>query len=99
MRDMGYVPENPRPYGTSTPRHRSQPIRIHRSSSSRSTWPASSTSPGRDEFLSAADGVGESPTGDGSGALDAAVVTALRHLAEMINQGPEFGAISRLAGL
>jgi hypothetical protein len=54
---------------------------------------------GRDEFLSSADGVGESPTGDCSGALDADVVAALRHLAEMINQGPEFGAVSPLAGL
>jgi transposase, IS30 family len=35
--DLGYVPENPCPYGTSTPRRRSQPTRIQRSNSSRST--------------------------------------------------------------
>jgi hypothetical protein len=41
----GYVPENPCPYGISAPRRRSQPIRIHRSSSSRSTRPANINSP------------------------------------------------------
>jgi hypothetical protein len=43
--DLVYVRESPRPYGTSAPRRRSQPVRIHRSGSSRSTGPASISSP------------------------------------------------------
>jgi hypothetical protein len=47
--------------------------------------------PGRDEFLSSADGVREPPTGHSSGDLDANIVAFLRGLAEMINQRPESG--------
>jgi hypothetical protein len=69
-----------------------KPIRIHRSSSSRSTRPASISSPSRYEVFAAPRCAREPGTGDGAGALYADVVAALRGLAEMIDQRLEFGA-------
>ena len=46
-----------------------------------------------DEFLASLTDTGEPSTGDDSGALDANIVAALSHLAEVINQGLEFGPL------
>jgi hypothetical protein len=54
--------------------------------------PASISSPAGYEFLASPGGAGEPCAGDGSGALDADVVAALRHLAKVINRRLEFGA-------
>ncbi|MCE3276897.1 MAG: hypothetical protein K0R13_2752, partial [Propionibacteriaceae bacterium] len=43
------------------------------------------------EFLASPGGIGEPPPRDSSGALYANVVAALRDLAEMIDQGLQFG--------
>jgi hypothetical protein len=45
----------------------------------------------RYQILTSPGGAREPGTGDGSGAFDADVVAAMRYLAEMINQGLEFG--------
>jgi hypothetical protein len=47
---------------------------------------------GRYEFLAAPGGAREPGTGKDAGALGSDVVAALRYLAEMINQGLQFGA-------
>jgi hypothetical protein len=95
----GYVPENPCPYRISAPRRRSQPIRIHRSSSSRSTGPASISSPAA---------MRPSPRRAVLENQEPAIVPAhstrmsvagLRHLAEMINQRLQFGPFRSQQGL
>ena len=68
------------------------PTRIHWSSSSRSTGPASEQQPCCDEFLTSPHAAREPGPGDGSGDLGADVVASLSHVAEMIDQGLEFGA-------
>jgi hypothetical protein len=82
--DLGYVPENPCPYGIFAPRRRSQPIRIHRSSSSRSTGPASINSPAA-MSSSPRRAASEPGTGDDPGAFCSDVVAALRYITKMIN--------------
>jgi hypothetical protein len=44
-----------------------------------------------DEFFASPGGTGEPATGDDPGALDANIVAALCHLAEVINQRLQFG--------
>ncbi|HEY6667064.1 MAG TPA: hypothetical protein VI036_18220, partial [Propionibacteriaceae bacterium] len=63
---------------------RSQPIRIHRSNSSRSTGPANISSPAA-MSSSPRRARHEPGTGDGPGALCADIVAALRGLSEVID--------------
>jgi hypothetical protein len=44
-----------------------------------------------DEFFASPGGTGEPATGDDPGALDANIITPLRHLAEVISQRLQFG--------
>jgi hypothetical protein len=57
-----------------------------------STGPASIKSPAAYEVFAPPCTAGEPATGKDAGAFDADVVAALRHLAEMIDQGLEFGS-------
>ena len=66
-------------------RRRSQPI-LHRSNSSRSTRPASISSPTATSSWPWSGGDCEPGTGDGSGALNTDAVAALSHLARVINK-------------
>jgi hypothetical protein len=69
------LPTNPHP--------RVQFVKINRSGQHQQTR--------RYQILTSPGGAREPGTGDGSGAFDADVVAAMRYLAEMINQGLEFG--------
>jgi hypothetical protein len=51
-----------------------------------------------DEFFASPGGTGEPATGDDPGALDANIVAALCHLAEVINQRLQFGPSSGQQG-
>jgi hypothetical protein len=53
--------------------------------------PGEHQQPCRDEVLASPGGAGEPGTGDPAGALDANIVTALSHLAEVITQRLQFG--------
>jgi hypothetical protein len=67
-----------------------KPIRIHLSSSSRSTG-AATISSGRYEVFTSPRGAREPATGDDPGALCSDVVAALSRFAKVINQRLEFG--------
>jgi hypothetical protein len=51
------------------------------------------------QFLTSPYGAREPGTGDDPGAFGADVVAALRYLAEVINEGLQFGPVWRLTGL
>jgi hypothetical protein len=78
--------------GTVGPRRRSQPVRIHRSSSSSSTGPASVNRPAAIKSSPRRAALENQTIRKDAGALYADVVAALRYLAEMINQRLEFEA-------
>lgn len=66
----------------------------HLSSSSRSTGPGQHQQARRDEFLASLFYGGKPATGDDPGALNADVIAALRHLADVIDQWLEFRPFS-----
>jgi hypothetical protein len=76
-----------------SPSPRTPPTPAPKASTASSSKPNGSAAvPGSDKVLASLTDAGEPGTGEDSGAFDADVVAALRHLAEMINQRLQFGA-------